>query len=187
MGRKLVALAAGVAGLALLPAGASAATIILDPGANGVLSGTFGNTVNTVGSFQDIYTFDLPTAGTTSGTISTVSLSEMNNIDFASVLLNSTPFTLTNGTGEPLTPGNRTVEFGSLVGLPTVAGTQTLTVNGVSGGNGSYSGTVSFNPNVAAVPEPATWALMLFGFGFLGAAMRRRSKKTNVTARIRFA
>ena len=36
----------------------------------------------------------------------------------------------------------------------------------------------------AAVPEPATWALMIMGFGLMGAAMRRDRK---VTARIRFA
>jgi hypothetical protein len=35
-----------------------------------------------------------------------------------------------------------------------------------------------------AVPEPATWAMMLFGFGGLGYAMRRR---TQTSARIRFA
>lgn len=28
----------------------------------------------------------------------------------------------------------------------------------------------------AAVPEPATWAMMLFGFGFLGIALRRRNR-----------
>lgn len=35
------------------------------------------------------------------------------------------------------------------------------------------------NPNLA-VPEPESWALMLLGFGFVGASMRRR--KTVVTA-----
>jgi hypothetical protein len=30
--------------------------------------------------------------------------------------------------------------------------------------------------NVGAVPEPATWALMLAGFGLTGAALRRRAK-----------
>lgn len=37
----------------------------------------------------------------------------------------------------------------------------------------------------AAVPEPATWALMLFGFGLVGGAMRSRRKDANV--RVSFA
>lgn len=36
--------------------------------------------------------------------------------------------------------------------------------------------------NVAAVPEPTTWALMLVGFGLTGAAMRRRSVPRSVQA-----
>lgn len=31
------------------------------------------------------------------------------------------------------------------------------------------------NASIAAVPEPASWALMLGGFGLIGSAMRRRS------------
>lgn len=34
----------------------------------------------------------------------------------------------------------------------------------------------------AAVPEPATWAMMILGFGLVGAAMRRRSSSTATTA-----
>ena len=36
-----------------------------------------------------------------------------------------------------------------------------------------------------AVPEPATWALMLIGFGILGAGMRR--KRTTIGSRVSFA
>jgi hypothetical protein len=42
-----------------------------------------------------------------------------------------------------------------------------------TGGVGSnFNGTV----NLAAVPEPATWALMLLGFGGIGMAMRRQRR-----------
>jgi len=40
---------------------------------------------------------------------------------------------------------------------------------GYDGGGFSYS--------LASVPEPATWALMLTGFGLAGAALRRRSAR----------
>ncbi|MBS0504308.1 MAG: PEP-CTERM sorting domain-containing protein [Proteobacteria bacterium] len=32
-----------------------------------------------------------------------------------------------------------------------------------------------------AVPEPATWAMMIAGFGFVGAAMRRRRRTVQVS------
>lgn len=35
--------------------------------------------------------------------------------------------------------------------------------------------------NNSAVPEPATWAMMIFGFGMVGSAMRRRNVKTAVS------
>ncbi|MEO6151662.1 MAG: PEPxxWA-CTERM sorting domain-containing protein [Croceibacterium sp.] len=43
-----------------------------------------------------------------------------------------------------------------------------------------------FKTGSGAVPEPATWAMMLFGFGGVGFAMRRR-KSEDVTKRMRFA
>lgn len=36
-------------------------------------------------------------------------------------------------------------------------------------------------PDAAAVPEPATWAMMLGGFGFAGLALRRRSLRTTAS------
>jgi hypothetical protein len=35
-------------------------------------------------------------------------------------------------------------------------------------------------PNTAAVPEPATWAMMLFGFGLVGSAMRRSRRSVAI-------
>ena len=70
-------------------------------------------------------------------------------------------------------------------GLGTVTGPWSETVRyrlTFTGGNGSnFNGTA----NLTAVPEPATWAMMMLGFGALGAMIRRRNTRTS--ARIRFA
>ena len=42
----------------------------------------------------------------------------------------------------------------------------------------------TFSATITAVPEPATWAMMLAGFGAVGVAMRNRRK---ITATVRFA
>jgi PEP-CTERM motif len=48
-----------------------------------------------------------------------------------------------------------------------------LSFSGTTSGGGGEGGTLSF---FAAVPEPSTWALMLFGFGAMGVALRRRRR-----------
>ena len=40
----------------------------------------------------------------------------------------------------------------------------------------TYSGTFNFGAVPAAVPEPATWGMMLFGFAGIGMAIRRRRR-----------
>ena len=55
---------------------------------------------------------------------------------------------------------------------------QGATVILLVGNDGSYysdTTAVNFSLSNDAVPEPATWALMLGGFGLVGAAMRRRA------------
>lgn len=51
-------------------------------------------------------------------------------------------------------------------------------VTSFSGSFGRTSGTASltydYTPNILPVPEPASWAMMIAGFGLTGAAMRRR-------------
>jgi hypothetical protein len=37
-------------------------------------------------------------------------------------------------------------------------------------------------PAVAPIPEPATWAMMVGGFGLIGAASRRRSRANEAYA-----
>lgn len=55
----------------------------------------------------------------------------------------------------------------------------TLVEPGVTDG-GISNADVVFGPSVAAVPEPAAWAMMLVGFGAVGAALRR--SKVRATA-----
>lgn len=59
--------------------------------------------------------------------------------------------------------------------------------NAVSGGDpADYSGQFAFTTQTPAVPEPATWGMMLLGFGAIGFAMRRR-KQAEGTKRIRLS
>lgn len=51
----------------------------------------------------------------------------------------------------------------------------TATLSFKSFGSSPY-GPALDNVSVAAVPEPATWAMMLLGFGLIGGIMRRRGK-----------
>ena len=55
-------------------------------------------------------------------------------------------------------------------------GVQHLVVSGTSGGSGSYGGVISFTP-VAAVPEPAAWAMMILGLGGVGGMGRARRRQ----------
>lgn len=56
------------------------------------------------------------------------------------------------------------------------------TPSGLSGG-GNYFAVDDLRINaVSAVPEPATWAMMLLGFGFVGGAMRSARRKQKMTA-----
>lgn len=54
-----------------------------------------------------------------------------------------------------------------------------ITLGGTSNG-GAYSGTL----DATSVPEPATWAMMLLGFGAVGFAMRRQGR---AHPKVRFA
>lgn len=44
-----------------------------------------------------------------------------------------------------------------------------------------YQGNYEFQQTSLGVPEPATWAMMLGGFGLIGAAVRRRHRSVRVT------
>ena len=80
----------------------------------------------------------------------------------------------TVSTTEVLGVGSNSFNFGFTVPGNVTAGQET---------SDTYAADfVVSNISVAGVPEPATWAMMLVGFGGLGAAMRSRRKPAVVTA-----
>jgi len=71
-------------------------------------------------------------------------------------------------------PGNTDLsELFTLNNLGLIAGNFTLTVEGTRGD----SSTIGGHADATAVPEPATWAMMLLGFGAIGFSARRSRKK----------
>lgn len=163
-------IAAAAAVLALsVPSVASAAPVINFAGA----SGTFGNAPGSNAHFFDTYTFNVPHDGEISIDITSTYLlgNTATNVNFVP---NYVTF---NGAVIPIiTTG--VDELRRIVSAPVVTGLQTIIVHGASQVNGAYSGIISF----AGVPEPATWGLMILGFGSVGAAMRRRRSASTTAA-----
>lgn len=169
-----VAVAAAAFAAAVTPAHA-AHTLTFGPVApDGSFSGVFQNLGLGAGAFSDVYNFNLTDPGLLNATLSSIFQAALNNnVDFTSATLNGQEFTI-GSTGN--------VEFRYLNGLNALAGPQVLIISGVSGGSGSYAGTISYARLLNGVPEPAAWATLLTGFALVGSAMRR--KRTTKLSRV---
>lgn len=137
-------------------------------GANAIIDVYITQTGNTTFTGGLLSTF---TSNTISGLTATLtSAYDTGNGLFTGVVLQNNSFT---GTGM-FSAGNA---------LGTVTGPWSETVRyrlNFTGGNGSnFNGTA----NLTAVPEPATWGLMLLGFGAMGGMLRTRRQ----TPRVRYA
>ena len=144
--------------------------------------GAFANNGPLSGSFDDQYTFML-VGGPEFITIASATTNFAAGTDF-----------ITNFTGEVVrgTPGGvgNVVVIGPVAASPNcgldcqgfggnavlAAGTYFLDISGSGGGTSGYGGTLS----VAAIPEPATWAMLVLGFAGVGfMAYRRKNKSMN--------
>ena len=200
--KKILGLAA-LAACAIAPVTASsAATVQLDSrsfdGTNWVF--TYGGTLApTEGVESGSKLVILDFAGYVDGSISSALASISTSIEMSSAALGYFPgitddpsipnlvFTYTGASFQvsPAPAGGYTpIDFTGLSALTTLSGVTTdgfsaYTVNNSRGGvNGTdvYSTGSLLVPS--AVPEPATWAMMLIGFGVAGYSMRRRNPLT---------
>lgn len=196
--RKLLLLAAAVPALSISGTANAASCVdnlgteecLIQPGEdeftvsgdifNGPVSATIGRSGIAAGNFIDTYRFEIPQFGTGSGSISTsasLGLGSITDLDIISVTVNGLLADLTKTSGGVF-------EFAGISGVPIVPGVDNfLVITGFSRGQGSYGGNATFQPT-APVPEPATWAMMLIGFGAIGFAMRRRREDRT---RVRYA
>ena len=104
-----------------------------------------------------------------SADIASTAVSAFTDINFSSVTLNGISFNIM-GTGMF---ENRNLANQSLVS----GANNSLIVMGTSGGGAAFQGGISF-AQVPAIPEPATWMMMLLGFAGIGLTMRRKDKST---------
>jgi hypothetical protein len=133
------------------------------PPITGRVAAVIGSTAPVTGVYQDIYQFTVDAAGIGSGTFATSIGVVGQGIDFTSATF--------NGISIPITGGGTNFEQGKAGPLLIKAGQlNNLIINYTSAGLGTYGGNLTFTP----VPEPALWGMMVAGFGFVGASMRRR-------------
>lgn len=158
-------------------AGGANASVVFDGIDNGNLAtaGTdfFGATlVDEAGAFTHEFEFETTDDGSAASSVTTIKLGAID-IDFASIFLDGFAFTQTG-----FDPGAENWEL-TPVGL--LAGTHTIVLKGSvvgSSGDGSYSGVLDVESEGGGggggIPEPATWTMMILGFGASGALLRRR-------------
>ena len=192
--KSLTILALSTAALAL-SASANAATITY------TFTGDFAGTING-NAFATPATF---TAIGDTATLSQTGLTKYVNLSSVSALAGGSTFTLSTTTQFYLNGGNYAGLFfgsggnggGGFSGTgPGLAGYDAVSSLATTPLTATFTGPVSFNTDqgavtlssfdnasfsaslAGAVPEPASWALMLGGFGLMGVALRRRQRVT---------
>ncbi|MBT2188388.1 FxDxF family PEP-CTERM protein [Sphingobium nicotianae] len=170
--KKIIwAASAAIAALSVTPA-AHASVSIVCPGNSGLSFCTF-NEVNMTGSFGDSFT-------------SPQSFTDSYQINLSTAYVLSITATNTAATGGPISFTSAELLDSAMTSLgpiafgavPTTfnlaAGSYYLKFVGASQGSASFGGTIDVR--TPAVPEPATWAMMLAGVAAVGVSLRRRAR-----------
>ena len=161
--------------------------IVLLPLGSGVYTGGssdqfLGTPPTTLLPFTFAYTFALPTNGAGSFSFTTTSSATMDAVlQLTSVSLGSSPFSY-NTTTDP--SGAITYAGTGAYGGGTAGDILQLNFTGNVLRGGTLATSLSFNSNgggtppTDAAPEPVSWAMMLVGFGVIGATLRSRRRAT---------
>jgi len=126
----------------------------------------FGAIIDSAGAFDHTFNFTTTDAKNASSAVITISLDGGWDVDFSSVTLDGINFS--QQTGDP-------TESWALTAALLGSGAHAIHLVGTVAASpqsdaGSYGGVL----NIANIPEPATWALMITGFGAAGAMLRRK-------------
>lgn len=166
--RQVLITSAVIASALAVCAPAQAASTFAGDGSSSIANGTgaFYDSMIPVGMFTDTIEFAVDSAGTSD--VGAIYFRTVSGITDLTASFNGTPITFTDVGGGLFAGG---------VSKSVDAGLQVLTITGMSGGNGAYSGTAMFS----AIPEVATWLMMIAGVGLTGFAMRRRKADYKVS------
>jgi hypothetical protein len=133
-----------------------------------VITANFGATITgPATTFDDIFEFTIPQNGLGSGSLSTSFSSPLNQLTITNVTVDGVSKTVSSSSGgQSLTVSGVPIINGVLNMIEVKGVTSTAAVAA------TFTGTATFA--AGSVPEPASWALMIGGFGLIGLAMRRR-------------
>jgi hypothetical protein len=174
---KLLGVFAG--SVALISLGAPAQAVVLNfVGGHANIEGPASTDPATPGTgFTDSFTFDTTGLSSVSGSLTTHWLTDANgnvveDLDFTSITLDG--ILLTNNSTSDAN------EEWALPSSPLSAGPHTLLVNynidtASADNHAAYSGDLYLTA-AAPVPEAASWAMFIGGFGMIGAGLRTRRR-----------
>lgn len=160
---QVFAASALIAAALAVSAPAQAASSFSGNGTQNIVNGkgAFSDSQIPSGTFTDVIEFTVPNDG--KADVGLFYFESFGSITGLKAFFNNTEIMLSS------TPSSPEAFSGSLR-AGVLAGLQKITVTGTSLGEGTYSGNVKFR----AVPELATWLMMIAGVGFTGVALRRR-------------
>jgi len=186
---KRIILAVAVSAAAITAsAPAMAVTYVQNLGNVSVPPDTFFTPSTTVsaGSVDAYFNFTLTSLATLSGasfTSTNPGAVIFNNVGVYSGTATTTTAGAPTGTRFAFNNVQEVNAFGNGIGYTPVtltAGTYTIYLSGTAPTQNTIGSSIRFSSANAAVPEPASWGLMLLGFGMVGIGLRSR-RRTAIT------